>query len=205
MKAKDARVGICIPVYNHIDNENLAQAIWTLENCAMDVDYQLQLGIGRNCVARNRNKALARLHPTTRYVLMADDDILAPPDYLGKMMEIMDDNEDIGALSACMLGARGQRQNDCSPYNIPDGVSFVDNVNIPGTFFMYDRIKTPVEFDERYQGSQWEDTDAMRQIQAAGFRTVVTSEIQILHRNNWSQNKYWEENKALFYSKWGKR
>jgi hypothetical protein len=42
----------------------------------------------------------------------------------------------------------------------------------------------------------------MMQVKAQGFRTVATGNVVILHKNNWSENKYWNENKALFNKKW---
>lgn len=195
-------IGICIPCYNHVDNDGLAQAIWTMQ-MGSDLPYQLALGIGRACVAKNRNKALARLDPDIKWVLMSDDDILAPPGFLSLLMKPFLEHPDIGVVSATMLGARGEKQNDCYPGNIPEGQELLDRKNPPGTFFLYNRERTPIEFDERYLGSQWEDTDAMRQVQAVGLRTVITNRVTIMHKNNWSQNKYWEDNKRLFASKWG--
>ena len=199
------KVGICIPVYEHIGNENLAQAIWSIKSNSGGWDYQLSLGIGHNSVAKNRNKALARLDDDIDIVLMMDDDVLVPYNFIGGLhMDLGSDATpyNIGVVGASMVGPRGERQNDCHPNDIE--TTWRETINLPGTCFMYNRKDTPIVFDEKYQGSQWEDTDAMRQVQAMGQMTICSTRVQILHKNNWSQNKWWEENKAHFISKWGK-
>ena len=196
------KIGICIPVYDHIGNENLAAAIWSIKSNSPGWDYQLSLGIGKNCVAKNRNKALARLDPDIRKVIMMDDDVLVPYNFITGLKMDLDYREEIGVVGASMVGPRGEAQNDCHP-NAIEG-NWRVTINLPGTCFMYDRVDTPIVFDEAYLGSQWEDTDAMRQVQAMGQKTVCTSRVQIMHRNNWSENKWWAENKMHFYSKWPK-
>lgn len=205
----DTPIGIVIPVYNYVNNTNLAQAIYTVEQ-GSDLPYQLSLGIGPQCVAKNRIKGEKRLDPSIRYVIQMDDDVLVPPGFMSKMLSVLQqgtshgDKEGaaIGAVSAVMYGPRGEAQNDLHPDNVPIGTQ--KDCLPPGTCFMYDRLATPILWDTRYQGSQWEDTDAMKQVQRWGCRTVATGNVQILHKNSWSENKWWNENKAHFESKWGK-
>jgi GT2 family glycosyltransferase len=200
-EAQGQQIGICIPVYEHIGNEGLAQLIWTA-NQGSDLPFMISMGVGKQPVAKNRNKALKRLPDSIEWVLMVDDDVLLPPGYASLLMKPMLEDKTIGAVSAVMSGARGEAQNDCHPGATGDK-EIKDIVNLPGTCFMYNRERVgDAAFDENYQGSQWEDTDFMRQITTQGLRTVITSRVSIIHKNNWSQNKYWEENKEYFYSKW---
>ncbi len=195
----DLKVGVVIPVYNYISNTNLAQAQYTIEQCS-DLPYQLSLGIGPQCVAKNRLKGEARLDPSIRYVIQMDDDVLVPPGFMSKLLSVLLSQDGVGAVSAVMYGPRGEAQNDLHPDRVPVGT--VKECLPPGTCFMYDREKTPIAWDPAYQGSQWEDTDAMMQVRAAGFKTVASGNVQILHKNSWSENKWWNENKAHFQSKW---
>jgi len=196
---RSPKIGIVIPVYNYVGNTNLAQAIYTIEQCC-DMPYQLSLGIGPHCVAKNRVKGESRLDPSIRYVLQMDDDVLVPPHFASEMVQVLQSQDNIGAVSAVMVGPTGAAQNDLSYDAIGPGV--VKECLPPGTCFMYDRKDVPIVWDTRYQGSQWEDTDAMMQIRATGKKTVATGNVQIMHKNNWSENKWWNENKALFTEKW---
>jgi len=192
-------VGICIPVYNTAGNTNLAQAQYTVRQC-VDLPYQLSLGVGAQCVAKNRLKAEARLDPSIRYVIHMDDDVLVPPHFASKFVQILQSQDRVGVVSAVMYGPRLEAQNDLHPSRIQPGQ--VVECLPPGTCFAYDREKTPIAWDGEYLGSQWEDTDAMMQIKALGYKTVATGCVVIMHKNNWSENKFWEENKARFMSKW---
>lgn len=197
-------VGVCIPVYNAVGNMKLASAVWSLDQCS-DLPYQLSLGIGPNGVAKNRVKAEQRIDPSIRYILITDDDIIASPHWASKMIGILQADKNIGAVSAVMMGPRGERQNGLHPELIGPG-EIVDAL-IPGTFVMYDRKKTPIVWDVEYQGSQWEDTDGMIQIKQQGFRLVATGDVQIMHKNEAMSEgktpKFWQENKDHFMKKWG--
>jgi GT2 family glycosyltransferase len=200
----DTPVGIVIPVYNHVGNENLAATVFTIERCA-DLPYQISLGIGPNCVAKNRNKGLARLDPDIEFILMADDDILVPPGFLSKMVSTLLQNKaKIGMVSATMMGPRGEPQNDLHPNAIPPG--HIEPRILPGTCVLYNRKRTPIEWDENYVGSQWEDTDGWAQVRKMGFQTVANGNVQIMHKNPMSGGgrKYWEQNQGYFFKKWGR-
>lgn len=193
------RVGICIPVYASIGNDGLPTVLYGIEQCC-DLPYQLSVGLSPNSVAKNRIKAEARLSDDIRYVIHMDDDIVLPPFFASKLVQVLQSQDNVGAVSAVMMGVRGQAQNDLHPDAVPPGE--IKETTPPGTCFAYDRKKTPVEWDTAYLGSQWEDTDAMRQIQAQGYKTVATGNVVIMHKNNWSENKHWNENKAHFEEKW---
>jgi hypothetical protein len=200
-KVMHEKVGIVIPVYNPIANVNLAQTQWCIKQCS-DLPYQLSLGVGPQCVAANRIKGEARLNDDIRFVIHMDDDVLLPPHFMSQLLSVLVSQDNVGAVSAVMSGARGNPQNDVSPAVIPVGK--VQEIEfLPGTCFAYDREKTPIVWDAEYQGSQWEDTDAMMQVKAQGYRTVATGNVQIIHRNNLNKAvKFWKENKAHFQTKW---
>jgi len=207
----DTKIGIVIPVYNYVNNTNLAQAIYTIEQCS-DLPYQLSLGIGPQCVAKNRIKGEKRLDPGIDWIIQMDDDVLVPPGFMSKMLSVlmqgtakgavraMNEATRYGAVSAVMYGPRGETQNDLHPDRVPIGT--IQTCLPPGTCFMYNRRVTPIEWDTQYQGSQWEDTDAMMQIRSQGYLLAATGNVQIMHKNSWSENKWWKENKAHFHSKW---
>ncbi len=207
----DTKVGICIPVYNAVDNQHLATTVFTLEQ-GSDLDYQLSLGIGPNCVAKNRNKALERIDPEIRYIVMADDDIVASPFWASKMVSTLEqftshgrnrEEQRYGMVSATMMGPRGEPQNHIHPDRIPPGE--VQDVGlVPGTFIMYDRVLCPIEWDENYKQSQWEDTDAAMQVQQFGYKVAVNGNVQIIHKSPLKAvgGQVWDENKAYFQSKW---
>jgi hypothetical protein len=194
------KVGIVIPVYATIGNENLGLVQYSIEQCC-DLPYQLSMGIGQRCVAANRIKGEARLDHSIRYVIHMDDDVVLPPFFASNLLSVLlQQPRDIGAVSVTMMGMRGEAQNNLHPDKVPVGTQI--DALIPGTCFIYDREKTPIVWDTNYQGSQWEDTDAMMQIWARGLRTVATGNVTIMHRNNWTESKHWNENKALFDKKW---
>ena len=193
-------VGIVIPIYSTIGNDNLALVQYGIEQCC-DMPYQLSMGVGPRCVAANRIKGEQRLDRNIRYIIHMDDDVVVPPFFASKLLSVLlQQPGDIGAVSVTMMGMRGEAQNNLHPDMVPVGTQ-IDTL-IPGTCFIYDRQKTPILWDMEYQGSQWEDTDAMMQIRAQGFRTVATGNVTIMHRNNWTESKHWNENKALFNKKW---
>ena len=193
-------IGIVIPVYATIGNAGLPLVQYGIEQ-GCDLPYQLSMGVGPNCVAKNRIKGEARLDPSIRFVIHMDDDVALPPFFASKLLSVLlQQPGDIGAVSATMMGMRGEKQNNLHPDAVPPGAQ-IDTL-IPGTCFIYDREKTPILWDTRYQGSQWEDTDGIMQIRRWGKRTVATGNVAIMHRNNWSENEYWNENKAHFNSKW---
>jgi hypothetical protein len=145
-------------------------------------------------------------------VLQVDDDVLLPPHFLSKMVSVLmqgtskdraPDAAKIGAVSAVMMGPRGEAQNGLHPNNIDIGQ--VVEALIPGTCFMYNRTRTPIEWDPKYLGSQWEDTDGIVQIRQQGYKTVATGNVRIMHRNPMSGGgkKHWQENREYFLSKWG--
>jgi GT2 family glycosyltransferase len=186
-----------------VGNEKLASAVWSLEQCC-DLPYYLSLGIGPNGVAKNRLKALKRIPDEVRHILMADDDIIASPHWASRMVSLLRNQDRIGAVSAVMMGPRGERQNGLHPELIGPG-DLIDAL-IPGTFVMYDRLKCDIQWDTNYQGSQWEDTDGIVQVRKAGYRTVATGSVQIMHKNSAlakGKPKFWDENRAYFLSKWG--
>lgn len=194
-------IGIVIPVYDAWNNHNLDRAIYTIEQC-VDLPYQLSLGVGKQCVAANRIKGEARLDPSIDWVLHMDDDVLVPPGFTSRLLSVlMQGTSKYGAVSAVMHGPARKAQNDLNPDDIPIGK--VKTCLPPGTCFMYNRRVTPIKWDVGYGGSQWEDTDAMMQIKAEGYLTCANGNVQIMHMNNWFENKWWNENKARFFSKWG--
>lgn len=204
----DMPVGIVIPVYDAWNNHNLDRAIYTIEECC-DLPYQLKLGVGKNCVAKNRNKGLAKVDSRIEYIIMMDDDVLVGPGFASKFVSVLQQGTShdrvpeaagVGVVSAVMYGPGRKPQNDLHPDAVPPGKQ-IDCLP-PGTCFAYNRARTPIVFDEDYQGSQWEDTDAMMQVKALGQSTVATGNIQIMHMNNWSENKWWNENRARFMAKW---
>jgi len=200
-KVMHEKVGIVIPVYNPIANKNLALTQWCIRQCS-DLPYQLSLGVGPQCVAANRIKGEARLADDIRFVIHMDDDVVLPPHFMSQMLSVLVTQDKVGAVSAVMTGTRGEAQNDISPTTIPVGV--VKEIEfLPGTCFVYDREKTPIAWDVEYLGSQWEDTDAMMQVKAQGYRTMATGNVQIMHRNNMNAAiGNWAENRAHFVSKW---
>lgn len=199
----EERIGICIPIYDHVDNKGLGTLVWSI-NQNSQIPFKISMGIGRNCVAKNRNKALRALPEDIRFVLMVDDDVILPYGWDTTMYGMLLRYRDFGVISATMMGPRGEAQNDLHPEAFEVGTELVERKILPGTCFMYDRARTPIVFDENYEGSQWEDTDAMMQVHQMGKKTGVTPLVQIIHANNWSENKYWGQNKALFEAKWGK-
>lgn len=137
-------------------------------------------------------------------ILMMDDDVLVPPGFASKMLRCLDR----GAVVACrMTSPDGSPQNGLAKLKPGEVVECTP----PGTCFVYDRTKVPAEFDEGYEGSQWEDTDFMVQVQQLGLKTVATGDVHIIHDNPFfrqemteEKKEVWNRNRARFVSKWPK-
>lgn len=200
-KVMHEQVGIVIPVYEPLGNANLAQVQWSIRQNS-DLPYQLSLGCGQRPVAQNRLKAEARLNDDIRFVIHMDDDVTLPPHFMSQLLSVLVSQDNVGAVSAVMVGSRCQPQNDVNPMDIPYGKT-KEIEFLPGTCFAYDRKKTPIVWDPNYLGSQWEDTDAMMQIKAQGFRTMATGNVTIVHKNNLkAAASNWNENRDYFKQKW---
>jgi hypothetical protein len=144
-KVRDEKVGIVVPVYATIGNDNLGSVLYGVTQC-VDLPYQFSMGVGPNCVAANRIKGEARLDPSIRYIIHMDDDVLLPPHFASKLISVLRQQPgDIGVVSAAMMGMRGEKQNDLHPDTLQPGEQ--RDCLPPGTCFAYDREKTPIVWD----------------------------------------------------------
>ena len=150
-------------------------------------------------VVKNRLAGLEKAE--SRLVVMADDDIMAPPFWCSKMAAALDADESIGVVSAARVGLDMKPQRGFGPF--PDNV--LVGCTPPGTFFMYDKTRlNGCKFDERYKGALVEDTDFMYQVQSSGLKTVVNGSVVVIHEANKTnvEDDAHAANMKLFNSKW---
>jgi glycosyltransferase involved in cell wall biosynthesis len=189
-------VNIIIPVYEA--TSNLFRTVWSVKHSA-DMPYHLIIAEEKQCVAKNRNAGLERAEGNL--IVFIDDDVLLPGGWLSLLAAALEQHEKIGVVSAQMTGLGGQAQNGL--HDIPRNQ--LAQCTPPGTCFMYDRKKLEgCTFDEEYTGSQWEDTDFMKQVQAMGLICVASGSVWILHDNQFTEanKEVWLQNEKRFNEKW---
>ena len=185
---------VIIPAYD--DTPQLRRTIWSIAQTA-DLPYQLVVARAKQCVAKNRNLGLASAK--CDLIVFMDDDVILPPGWMSKLVAVLAQRDDLGAVSAHLTFADGSpqtRRPDLAPgefWEIP----------IPGTCFVFSRERiTGAYFDENYQGSQWEDTDFVWQLRKMGLKTGVTGDVVIVHDHNDSENRWLVQNGEYFRGKW---
>lgn len=194
------RIGILIPVYER--TEKLERTLWSIEQ-NLDVEAEVVVAEGRQCVAKNRRDALGEFDGDL--VLFMDDDVILPPFFASKLLQAYEQFPDAGVVSAIMTAPDGSRQNHC--FCKPD--QMLETVP-PGTCFLYSKSRVTTKdkggpvFDIHYEASQWEDTDFMAQVLERGLKTYCAGSVWILHDNNWTEHtdETWERNRERFKKKW---
>ncbi len=189
-------VSVIIPALEEC--ARLQRAIASVRATA-DLPYQLVVSRARQCVAKNRNAGLSRA--TQDLVAFLDDDVVLAPGWMSRLASALEQHADIGAASAHLVFPDGSPQSR-RPALAPGELW---EVTIPGTCFMYSRARVgDTRFDERYVGSQWEDTDWMWRVQRRGLRTVVVGGVTVVHDHDLRENQWLAENRAHFEQVWGR-
>ena len=189
-------VSVIIPAYE--DCERLRRAIWSVEQTA-DMPYELIVSCAPRSVAANRNAGLDRASQDLCAFL--DDDVLLPACWMSRLAAVLAASEAVGAASGHLVFPDGSPQTRRE--RLADGALW--DVPIPGTCFLYSRARVEDQrFDERYQGSQWEDTDWIWRVRARGLRTVVVGGVRVVHDHQLRENKWLQENMGHFKETWGR-
>lgn len=188
-------VSVIIPAYD--DTAKLRRALWSIRQTA-DMPYELIVSRARQCVAKNRNAGLELA--TQDLVIFLDDDVLLPPGWMSRLVAVLAAHRDYGAVCAHLTFADGSPQTR-RPRLQPGELW---QITIPGTCFVYSRARVhDIRFDENYQGSQWEDTDWMWQVERQGLKVGMTGDVWALHDHADSENKWLVPNAEYFRGKWG--
>ena len=130
----------------------------------------------------------------TEYVVLANDDILVPGlnDWAGTMLNVMDINKNIGALSVLTMNAMGYatlNAENCvmkTPYEVPFCSFF---------FVMLRReaIEKAGLLDESLPGG--DDLDYCMRLREAGYKIAITPQVFIWHH-------YAQTGKRIFGNYW---
>jgi hypothetical protein len=188
-------VSIIIPAYD--DTPKLRRALWSIRQTA-DMPYELIVSRARQCVAKNRNAGLALA--TQDLVMFLDDDVILPPGWMSRLVAVLGSHAEYGAVCTHLTFADGSpqtRRPDLRPGDFWE-------ITIPGTCIVYSRSRVhDIRFDENYQGSQWEDTDWMWQVERQGLKVGMTGDVWALHDHADSENKWLVPNAEYFRGKWG--
>ncbi|MBU0755083.1 MAG: glycosyltransferase, partial [Planctomycetes bacterium] len=189
-------VSIIIPAYE--DTEKLRRVLWSIEETA-DLPYELIISRAKQCVARNRNAGLDR--SSCDLVVFMDDDVLLPAGWLSQLVAVLASDHRFGAVATLLRFPNGSPQT--TRPDLGPGENW--EISAPGTCFVYSRARVnDLRFDEKYQGSQWEDTDWMWQVMAMGLITVVTGDVCVIHDHALQENQWLIENMTYFNEKWGR-
>lgn len=151
----------------------------------------------------NRNACLEKL-TIGETAIMVDDDITGfYRGWIDDLTRGLMDFPNAVMASARLLkpnGKFGQTSSDCyapEPAEIP-----VNMLPTAAIAFRY----TGLDFDTRYVGSGWEDTDYVRQLKYDNPDAVLiqSNRCRLTHRNEMKHQggANWEHNKAYFFSKW---
>ena len=169
------------------------------------VDINLILVRKDQSAAANLNEWVKKRRLSEFFVL-TDDDVEVEPGWLDSLLECIRQDDSIGAVGPRITWPNGDLFN-CAQ-SIQEGeVSWLS-----GCLALYRNVG--LYQDERYQRSQWNDTDYFNQYQASGYKLYATHKTTIKHnmtagRAIWTENQPLDEvmqaNKALFELKWDNR
>lgn len=189
-------ISVIIPAYE--DVPRLRRAMWSVQQTA-DLPFELIVVCEKQSVAKNRNAGLERA--TQDLVAFLDDDVLLPACWMSRLIKVLDSSDDIGAVSALARYPNGAPQT----WRQELGEDELWEITPAGACFAYSRSRVnDRRFDERYLGSQWEDTDWFWSLQQQGLRAVVTGSVVIVHEVIDAERPWLAENMRAFHDKWGK-
>lgn len=161
-----------------------------------------------------------------KYILIGNNDTVVTPGWLGKMIEAIEMNPEIGMVGPMSNNISGvQLLKDCNYTNLDELLKFASDLDsqYSGQFFEFPRlaffctlIKRDVidrigGLDEIFSPGNYEDDDYCMRAQVAGFKALVLKYVFVHHYRsrsfaddgNDAYRRRLERNRDIFANKWG--
>jgi GT2 family glycosyltransferase/glycosyltransferase involved in cell wall biosynthesis/SAM-dependent methyltransferase len=178
------------------------------------------LGFVSSC---NRGAAQAR----GELIMFLNNDTEVRPGWLDKLVEIVEDRDDVGLVGSKLVYPDGRLQ-ECGGIIWADGTGWnygrnelanepwfqtvreVDYCSGAALLIRRDLFERVGGFDQRYAPAYYEDTDLAFAVRAAGYRTVVQPASVVVHHEGVSNGtdvasgikRHQELNRQVFVDKW---
>lgn len=195
-KESEVLFDICIPCWETSTKLDLTIASVIEGPNKVTLPCKFIINVAKQSVVANRLTCLTE--SKAPYVMWLDDDIqFREPGWDKILYDMIDEPEKIDKMKYGVIGVNvvhyKARTNVATR---PHG--FVSDVC--GALMMTKKLPG-VQFDSKYVGSQWEDTDYCYQVRKAGYGVYQNNNIWILHYNE-EKNRDYTHNQAYFNSKW---
>jgi glycosyltransferase involved in cell wall biosynthesis len=204
------RIDIIIPTYRKLD---------ILQNLITEIEYNTPENHRLICTcqplsaAKNRNYGLS--FANSEIIVMCDDDIIRfYSGWLTNLIYPMLKDKNIIMCSARLLDKNKNRCNNMGMVGGNDNYQEIQSA-INHNNIQYKRVttacitfrKNDVRFDEKFQGSGYEDTDWMNSICESfnGMKFIVNNQCELIHKNErkGQENKeIWQHNHELYCQKY---
>ncbi|WAJ24552.1 glycosyltransferase [Lacrimispora xylanolytica] len=239
-------VSIIIPVYNQFaytysclraiakHSEEITYEVILADDCSTDLTLQIEKIVKNIRIVRS-NKNLRFLKNCNhsaqfargKYYLFLNNDTQVQPGWLAPMVQLMEENPDIGLTGSRLVYSDGRLQEaggilwrDGSAWNYGHGnnpalpeynyVKDVDYISGASIMVRSELWKQLGGFDERFAPAYYEDSDLAFSIRKAGYRVVYQPLSVVVHFEGVSNGTdvstglkaYQMENQKKFYEKW---
>ncbi len=239
-------VSVIIPSFNN--KEYLAQAVDSvLKNNYPQIEliivdnnsdtetknYLKEIQIKKNVkvIFNEENKGFPKavnqgiLESKGKYVLIANNDVIVPPNSIKRMVEIAESNHEIGIVGAISNYVSGPQFDENAKYSSPKEMfDYAEQIakehsgellEFPRVAFLFTLIKKSViekigGLDERFSPGNFEDDDFCLRAQLEGYKTVIAKDVFIHHygsksfkQSNEEYDKIIQTNLKKFVAKWG--
>jgi GT2 family glycosyltransferase len=156
-------------------------------------------GPGRSA-AQNRNAGLDQAKRLI--VIMLDDDMTGfTTAWNERLIKPLDKYPNLGIVSARLMNKDGSvgymnsRNFDLKP-------DIVHVKVVPTACIAFQRVGE--YFDERYEGSGFEDTDFCLAMKKRGYQIAINNRVKLVHLHEQKNQKpHWGHNRSIFNEKWG--
>ncbi len=160
-----------------------------------------------------------------KFVLIANNDIIAPENAIKRMVEIADSSEKIGIVAPVSNYVSGMQLDKNANYSSLEEMKEYARkteeknkgkiLEFPRVAFLFTLIKRNVieaigGLDERFSPGNFEDDDFCLRAQLAGFSTVIAQDVFVHHfgsksfkKDNKTYDDLIENNLQIFKLKWG--
>lgn len=190
-KEEDVLFDICIPCWENSNklNETIENIIESEFKATLPIRFIIS--VGKQSVVKNRLDCLKA--SKSKYVLWLDDDIK----FTSKGWDQFLYNKIQSDLLLAVIGV------NIVHYQAATNAATRVHGEAPGVCgaVMMTRKIDGLEFDVKYIGSQWEDTDYCVAATRLGYKVFQDNSIWVLHYNE-EKNRDYTHNRAYFNTKW---
>lgn len=243
---KNPEVSIIIPVYNQFlftynclssilrNTQGISYEVIIADDCSKDLTVHLETVVTGTRVIRNKinmgflkNCNNAARNARGRYILFLNNDTFVQPQWLSKLLSLINEKDDIGMVGSKLIYPDGRLQEaggivweDASAWNFGYGdvagapvynyVKEVDYISGAAIMIKADLWKEIGGFDNRYEPAYYEDTDLAFEVRKRGYKVMYHPFSTVVHFEGISNGTDVEEglkayqvaNKEKFYEKW---